>query len=483
MLRQPDEDIDDDFEEIEEEAPPPIPIPDEVIVPIGPQPGPQMMFATSEADIIVFGGAAGGGKTGGLLLECTRHTSVPGFSFTIFRRSTPQITNQGGLWDESYKFFPHAGGVPRNHDHSWHFPEHGTKGRFTHLEYEDTVYDYDGAQIPLIGFDQLEQFTEKQFFYMLTRNRTTCGVRPYIRATANPPPTRDHWLRNLVDWWIGEDGYPIAERSGVVRYFIRVEGKILWVDKDYKDAKGVGPKSFTFIPAKLSDNPILMNADPGYAANLAAQSHVDRLRLEGGNWNAVDGGTMFLREWFTIIEPHEVPRSMRRLRYWDRAATEATEKNPNPDFTAGALCGVDKDGILYIIDMQHFQESPAGNEKRISETAAIDGKHRVIYLEEEGGSSGKDVISYYQRIILKGYIVVGDRPSGDKKVRAKPWCGMSQNGNVKIVRGSWNHNFLAEIESYPNGKKDQVDAVSGAYKFLIGKGKGSTRDLVSQEEE
>lgn len=436
------------------------------------------MFMSTDADICLFGGSAGGGKTAGLVLECTRHISVPGFSFTVFRRSTPQITNQGGLWDESHKFFPYVGGVPRSHDHSWTFPEYGTRGRFTHLEYEDTIYDYDGAQIPLICFDQLEQFTEKQFFYLLTRNRSTCGIRPYIRGTANPPPNRDHWLRSLVDWWIDAEGYPIPERSGVVRYFAREDGKIRWVEKEFRDSKGIGPKSFTFIPAKLADNPILMKADPGYQANLAAQSRVDRLRLEGGNWNAVDEGSMFQKSWFQIIDLREVPKGIRKMRYWDRASTEVTEKNPDPDFTAGALCG-QKDGVLYILDMQHFQQSPAGNERRLKETAAIDSVIVPIYMEEEGGSSGKDVISAYQRTVLRGYIVVGDRPTGDKRTRAKPWCALAENGNVKLVRGAWNHNFLAELESYPNGKKDQVDAVSGAYKFLLGKGKGSIRDLVT----
>jgi predicted phage terminase large subunit-like protein len=101
-------------------------------------------------------------------------------------------------------------------------------------------------------------------------------------------------------------------------------------------------------------------------------------------------------------------------------------------------------------------------------------------MEEEGGSSGKDVISYYQRKVLKGYIVHGDRPTGDKRTRAKPWCAMSQNGNVYLVRGPWNHNFLAEVETFPNGKRDQVDAVSGAYKCLLGGTQSSIEDLVSE---
>jgi hypothetical protein len=73
--------------------------PDKVI--IGPQPGPQTAFFASAADIAIYGGTAGGGETFAELLECSRHVHVPGFGAVIFRRTTPQIRNEGGLWDES----------------------------------------------------------------------------------------------------------------------------------------------------------------------------------------------------------------------------------------------------------------------------------------------------------------------------------------------------------------------------------------------
>src|SRR5882672_2532168 len=78
------------------------------------QPGPQTEFLQTAADICIYGGAAGGGKTVGLILEPLRYASrVPGFSAVFFRRSTPQITNPGGLWDESLNFYPRFGGTPR----------------------------------------------------------------------------------------------------------------------------------------------------------------------------------------------------------------------------------------------------------------------------------------------------------------------------------------------------------------------------------
>jgi hypothetical protein len=82
----------------------------------------------------------------------------------------------------------------------------------------------------LICFDELTHFTAHQFFYMVSRNRSTCGVRPYIRATCNPDA--DSWVADFLAWWIDpETGLPIPERAGVLRYYIRVAEKIVWADR------------------------------------------------------------------------------------------------------------------------------------------------------------------------------------------------------------------------------------------------------------
>lgn len=223
-------------------------------------------------------------------MEPLRHVHNPAFGAVIFRRTSVQIRNEGGLWDESFKLYSLAGAKPREGRLDWSFLSGGNIS-FAHLEYDKDVYDWQGSQIPLIGFDELTHFTANQFWYMVSRNRSMCGVRPYIRATCNPDA--DSWVAQFISWWINQDtGYAIPERSGLLRWFVRVGDKLIWAD-DPAELKGyinplngepLPPKSVTFIRARLTDNQALMDADPGYAANLMALPPVERERLLNGNW-------------------------------------------------------------------------------------------------------------------------------------------------------------------------------------------------------
>ena len=100
--------------------------PSPAIATASPQPGPQTEFLRTPADICIYGGAAGGGKTVGLILEPLRFVSrVPGFTAVFFRRTTPQITNPGGLWDESQNFYTRFGGTPHLRAHEWRWRRGG----------------------------------------------------------------------------------------------------------------------------------------------------------------------------------------------------------------------------------------------------------------------------------------------------------------------------------------------------------------------
>ena len=135
---------------------------------IAAQPGPQTTFLRSGADICIYGGAAGGGKTAGLILEPLRHVGrIANFTAVFFRRTMPQITNPGALWDESLSVYPRLGGTPHVRLREWRWPR-GGKIKFSHLQFETTVYDWQGAQITLICFDELTHFSAHQFFSSLS---------------------------------------------------------------------------------------------------------------------------------------------------------------------------------------------------------------------------------------------------------------------------------------------------------------------------
>lgn len=261
-----------------------------------------MKTLASPADIVFGGGAAGLGKTFTLLLEFLRHIGIPDWGGVIFRRTSVQIRNQGGLWDTSMTIYPHAGGKPKESVLEWDF-KRGPRLKFAHLEHEKNIYDWQGSQIPFIGFDELTHFSRKMFFYLLSRNRSTCGVRPYVRATCNPDP--DSWVAEFIAWWIDpETGLPIPERDGVIRYFVIDGENVIWGDTIEEVIEkawyflaqaignsGINPaefvKSFTFISGSIYDNKELLKVNPAYLANLLAQDEQTKLQLFNGSWKVV----------------------------------------------------------------------------------------------------------------------------------------------------------------------------------------------------
>ncbi len=437
---------------------------------IRPQPGPQEQALASPADIVIFGGAAGGGKSWALLLEPLRHVENPQFSCVLFRRTYPQVTNPGGMWDESMKLYPLVGATPRQSDLAWKFPS-GAVVRFAHLQHEASRLDWQGAQVTLLGFDELTHFTRDQFFYLLSRNRSLSGIKPYVRATCNPVPDDDPtggWIHELVGWYIGDDGYAITERSGVMRWFVNSNDTLHWADTYEALAERfpeTTPKSFTFIKSSLYDNQILMREDPGYLANLQALPLVDRERLLGGNWKIKPAaGKVFNRGWFEVVDA--APAGGRTIRFWDLAATEKTVAKPDPDYTAGVKMRRVGD-VYYVMDAIAVQESPGRVDTLIKNTAAQDGVEVTVRFEREGGASGvRDARNTVT--MMAGYDVRAVSPQGDKVTRAKGLAAQAEAGNVKLVRGPWNDRYLRTLHAFPDGAHDdEVDASSGAFNDLV----------------
>jgi predicted phage terminase large subunit-like protein len=456
---------------------------------IKPQKGKQESFLSSPADIVFYGGQAGGGKTWALLSYPLYSSHVKGFNGTIFRRTKEQIRDTGGLWDSAVEIYKPLGAYTREQPLDIRYEN--MKLKFAHLEHEKDKYNWDGAQICYLGFDELQSFTETMFWYLIGRNRSTCGINPFVRATCMADA--DSWIKQFIIWWLDAEGkYADESKAGVIRWFIRLRDsdRIVWFESEEKanlyimenalydivkvdgveEKRPLIPMSFTFIPASLEDNKILMEKDPKYAANLNALQKIDRERKKYGNWAIKpQAGLYFRREYFKMIQRGQLPAERSIVRFWDRAATEKTVKN-DPAWTCGVKMSKDNNGIFYIEHVSRFRATTGKRDEQIKNITKADGNKVTVGLEQEPGASGKSEIHYLAQKLL-GYPVKPVPARENKITRALPMSSQAEIGNIKVVEAPWNDAYFAEMENFdadPKKKKDQVDASSGAFNLLSG---------------
>lgn len=454
---------------------------------IRPQAGPQWKFINSLADIVVYGGGAGGGKSYALLLEPLKHIHNPRFDGTIFRRTTVDIKKQGSLWPVSSNLYPMFGARGSAQSLLWKFPSNASIG-MGGIEHDKDRFGYQSAQFCYIGFDELTHFTEQTFWFMMSRNRSMSGIRPYIRTACNPDP--DSWVKVFIQWWIDSRstfpggkpnpgfGFPIPGRDGVIRWFARRGDRIEWafskqeLEEKYgkwepRTGKGVLPKSVTFIKATVFDNPALLDKDPGYLANLQNLPAYERAQLLEGNWEVrAQAGDLFPRNKIEIVDEPPVP-FQKRARGWDRAAS-TKKPGTDPDATASVLLSQGPDGIWYVESAEESWQPPFEVTASMKAYATQDGYETVITYNQDPGSAGVYEAQETAKE-LAGYMVQFEVATGPKIARAKPFSNQWRAGNVRLVRGSWNEQYLRVMGNfYPDSPShdDLVDASSRAFETL-----------------
>jgi len=389
---------------------------------------PQAAFLTLENLEALYGGAAGGGKSEALLMSALQFVHVPGYAALLLRRTFADLALPGALMDRLDGWLRGTDAKWNGNEKRWTFPS-GASVTFGYMENDADRYRYQGAELQFVGLDELTQFSETQYRYLLSRVRRLKGaaVPLRVRAASNP----------------GGAGHE-------------------WVKRRFLD-EGVSANR-VFIPAKLEDNPHLDAAE--YEQALAQLDPVTRAQLRAGDWNVLPKGPLFDRAWFEVVDA--APSDCRWVRYWDLAATEA-KPGKDPDFTAGALVGL-KDGIFYVRHIAKVRAAPLGVERLIAQTAQLDRElgDVDVWMEQEPGSSGVNTIDHYRREVLVGFNFRGNRKTGSKIEYAKPVSSAAQAGNVKLVRGAWNGDFLDSIGAFPSPAvhDDDVDAVSGAFSRL-----------------
>lgn len=257
-------------------------------IPYTPQPR-QEVFHRSDADETLYGGAAGGGKTEALLWEALISClEVSGFKALYLRRTFPDL--ERSVIRRSRTKYPKGLGKYHEVKHLWTFVN-GSTLEFGSLDKEMDVLKYQSAEYDLIIFDELTHFTEYQYTYMTSRNRTTLpGVKPRMRSATNPGGIGHGWVK---------------------RYFIDpASPETIWAT-----AEGT---TRCFIPAKVTDNLILMQTDPKYVARLQALPEVERKALLEGNWDIFAG--QYFREFRRdkhVIAPFSIPANWKRFRSID----------------------------------------------------------------------------------------------------------------------------------------------------------------------
>jgi hypothetical protein len=266
------------------------------------------MAYLSPADELFYGGAAGGGKTELLLgLAVTAHEKS-----IIFRREFAQFRGAGGLIERSRELL---GRVARYNgaEHTWRNVPGGRALDFGGVQYEDDKHSYQGKPHDLKAFDELPEFTESQYRFLVGWARTTTpGQRVRVVGAGNPPLTTEgEWVVRYWGPWL-DPQHPGPAEPGELRWFASVGGEDVEVESGKPFQAGgetVTPKSRTFVPAKVQDNPFLMETD--YLTVLQGLPEPLRSQLLDGDFHAAreaDPWQVIPTEWVEAAQARWLAR-------------------------------------------------------------------------------------------------------------------------------------------------------------------------------
>lgn len=274
-----------------------------------PQPQ-QEIFMSRPEDEVLYGGAAGGGKSDSLIAEALRQVDIPHYRGLILRRTFPQLED---LIAKTLVLYPKCYPTAKWNDskHIWHFPS-GAVIIFGSCKSEINKYDYQGKPYDFIGFDELTQFTYSIYSYIKSRNRPNGpGTDVYVRATANPGGIGHGWVKERFI----SPAPPMTKMIEEVPV-IMPEGSTIIVKK-----------TRMFVPATVFDNKILLENDPNYLATLATLPEAEKNALLYGDWDSFSG--QVFTEWKNdslhyqdqvkthVIEPFRIPEHWRIYRGYD----------------------------------------------------------------------------------------------------------------------------------------------------------------------
>lgn len=408
-------------------------------------PGPQSKFLASSAFEVGYGGAAGGGKTDGVICGPLRQIDKPLYRGIIFRRTFPELQE---LMDRAALLYPQLGATYNDRDKRWTFPT-GAKVEFGYCATYQEALQYQTDEFTEIFYDQLDQLPEERIWtYLSSRVRAKHpALRLGMRATFNPGGVGGQWIKRRFVDVCPVDGSPVAVETRTP------DGRIVKTTR-------------AFVRAFMKDNPALLRNDPGYADRLGLLSEVEYKQLALGDWEAQGGA--FFPEITTqadqdrlFIPANQVPVLLDWYEYWGSLDWGYIHPGVYMQFVRI------KDTVLVLDSsfMHKYQD-----EEQASLIASVSDKRclRLVYAGHDAFAKRQahsaaaetvaDVYARYSIALEKANI---DRAAGAQVMRrmiAKPQPGPAPKGSViiRFVDTPGNRRVVAEAaslvpeETHPN---------------------------------
>ena len=386
--------------------------------------GPQEDFLAAGETDVLYGGAAGGGKSYAMLVDPLRYAHRPAHRGLIIRRSMPELRE---LIDKSRELYPKAfpGCKYKEVEKLWNFPS-GAKIEFGFLERDADVYRYQGQAYSWIGFDEITHLpTEFAWNYLASRLRTTDSeITCYMRCTANPGGAGATWVKKRYI-----DPSPPHE--------------------SFEGADGLSRK---FIPARLQDNPFLAT-DGRYEKMLKALPPTQRQQLLEGNWDVAEGAafTEFVPQ-LHVITPFEIPV------HWERV------KGIDYGYASESACvwgAVDPSDGTLIIYRELYRKGLLGTElaEMITDMEMQDPFSVQGVLDtacwSRTGTTGPTIGETLQRAGHKLRRADKNRIQG--KIQIHEYLKVMQSGRPRIQLFNTCPNLIRELQSIPLDKRNPED--------------------------
>ncbi len=383
---------------------------------------------------ILYGGAAGGGKSDALLMAALRHVHIPKYRSLVLRRTYADLSLPGALMDRAQEWLGAIGARWRSSEKTWVFPS-GATMTFGYLDNENAKYRYQGSEFQCICFDELTQFTESQYRYLFSRLRRLAGseVPIRMRAGSNPGGVGHGW---------------------VYRRFVHPDTAV---------AK--------FIPARLEDNPYLDQVE--YEAQLSKLGSLVYKQLRHGIWTIENPDALWKEAWIEGARVTQIPEGVSLVRVVVAVDPSCTPTGDEAGIVVGGL-GSDKD--IYIIGDYSRQGTPGQWAKAVIRAYNKHEADRIVYETNQGGDMVRETI----RAVNSDVPMQGVHASRGKAIRAEPVATLYEDGRVhhvghfkRLVENEWVADELeTELTTWTQGDRDspnRLDALVYCVKALAKK--------------